>query len=107
MQGACPNAVASVDAFAVRPCLHSVVTAAEDKVGNSVDAVSIVTPSMIENIKQDLRAYEGNFGAQGFWVMVVYRFGRWRYGVRPAPLRKLMSLVYRIFYKLIQIVTRS
>jgi serine O-acetyltransferase len=59
---------------------------------------------MIENIRQDLRTYEGNFGAQGFWVMVVYRFGRWRYGVRPAPLRKLMSLIYRILYKLVQIV---
>ena len=36
--------------------------------------------------------------------MVVYRFGRWRYGVRPVILRKFLSLIYRILYKLVQIV---
>lgn len=37
--------------------------------------------------------------------MVVYRFGRWRYGARPALLRKLLSLVYKVLCKLVQIVT--
>jgi serine O-acetyltransferase len=37
--------------------------------------------------------------------MVVYRFGRWRYGVRPALLRKCFSLLYKIAFKLVQIVT--
>ena len=37
--------------------------------------------------------------------MVVYRFGRWRYGVRPKLLRKAFSLLYKILYKLVQIVT--
>lgn len=60
---------------------------------------------MFINIRADLRAHGGNFGAQGFWALVVYRFGRWRYGVRPLPLRKLCSLVYRVLYKLVQIVT--
>ena len=60
---------------------------------------------MFENIRADLRAHDGKWGAQGFWVMVVYRFGRWRYGVRPALLRKLFSLVYKILYKFIQIIT--
>ena len=60
---------------------------------------------MFPNIRRDLLAYGGNFGAQGFWVMVVYRFGRWRYGVRPVLVRKICSLVYRILYKLVQIVT--
>ena len=36
--------------------------------------------------------------------MVVYRFGRWRYGIRPVILRKFFSLIYRILYKLVQIV---
>ncbi len=36
--------------------------------------------------------------------MVVYRFGRWRYGVRPVIVRKFFSLIYRILYKLVQIV---
>jgi serine O-acetyltransferase len=59
---------------------------------------------MFENIRADLRNHGGDWGAQGFWAMVVYRFGRWRYGVRPVLLRKLLSLVYRILYKWIQIV---
>lgn len=60
---------------------------------------------MFEHIRDDLRAHGGHWGAQGFWAMVVYRFGRWRYGVRPVLLRKLFSLFYKIAYKLVQIVT--
>lgn len=57
------------------------------------------------NIRHDLAAHRGDWGAQGFWALVVYRFGRWRYTVRPAPLRRALSLVYRIAYKVVQIVT--
>jgi len=60
---------------------------------------------MFKNIRADLRAYGGRWGAQGFWVMAVYRFGRWRYGVRPTMLRKACSLVYRILYKSAQVLT--
>lgn len=59
---------------------------------------------MFNNIRADLRAHGGDWGAQGFWALVVYRFGRWRYGVRPALLRKALSLLYRVMYKLVQIV---
>jgi len=60
---------------------------------------------MFNNVLADLRAYNGNWSAQGFWVMVVYRFGRWRYGVRPKLLRRFFSLVYHVLYKFVQIVT--
>jgi len=60
---------------------------------------------MFEHIRDDLRAYGGNYGAQGFWAMVVYRFGRWRYTVRPLLARRLCSLIYRVLYKVVQIVT--
>ena len=60
---------------------------------------------MFERIRADLRAHQGDWGAQGFWALLVYRFGRWRYCVRPAPLRKVFSLLYRMLYKLVQIVT--
>jgi serine O-acetyltransferase len=60
---------------------------------------------MFDNIRNDLRAHGGKCGAQGFWVMVVYRFGRWRYGLRPAIVRKLFSAVYHVLYKLVQILT--
>ena len=60
---------------------------------------------MFENIRADLRAHDGRWGAQGFWALVVYRFGRWRYGVRPALLRKCLSALYHLLYKLVQILT--
>jgi len=60
---------------------------------------------MFQNLRQDLKAHGGDWGAQGFWVLVVYRFGRWRYGVRPSLLRKVFSLIYRVLFKFIQIVT--
>lgn len=60
---------------------------------------------MFDNIRADFRTYQGNLGAQGFWAMLVYRFGRWRYHVRPVVLRKFFSLIYKILYKFIQVVT--
>jgi serine O-acetyltransferase len=59
---------------------------------------------LFENIRSDLRAHNGNWAAQGFWALVCYRFGRWRYGVRPILLRKFFSLVYRIWFKLVQVI---
>lgn len=60
---------------------------------------------VLNNIRQDLKNYNNDWGAQGFWVMVVYRFGRWRYTVKPLVLRKIFSLIYKFFYKFIQIIT--
>ena len=60
---------------------------------------------MFENIKNDLRAHDGRWGAQGFWALLIYRFGRWRYDIRPALLRKPFSMIYRMLYKGIQIIT--
>ena len=60
---------------------------------------------MFNNIKADLTAHGGDWSAQGFWALTVYRFGRWRYTVRPTLLRKLLSLLYKILYKFVQIVT--
>jgi serine O-acetyltransferase len=60
---------------------------------------------MFQNLRDDYRAHNRNWGAQGLWVMAVYRFGRWRYGVKPAVLRKFFSLVYHLLYKFVQIVT--
>lgn len=60
---------------------------------------------MFNNIRQDLRAHGGDWGAQGFWALVVYRFGRWRWTIRPTLLRKALSMLYRILFKLVEIVT--
>lgn len=55
------------------------------------------------NIRNDFHTHGRDVLRQGFWAMCVYRFGRWRYGLRPAWLRKPFSLVYKILYKMIQI----
>jgi serine O-acetyltransferase len=60
---------------------------------------------MFDNIRQDLRAHGGDWAAQGFWALVVYRFGRWRYTVRPSLLRKFFSLIYKIWFKFAQMTT--
>lgn len=60
---------------------------------------------MFQGIREDLRNHGGDWGAQGFWALVVYRFGRWRYGVRPVLLRRFLSLIYKMLYKWIQILT--
>jgi serine O-acetyltransferase len=60
---------------------------------------------MFTNIRNDLKSHGGQWGAQGFWVLVIYRFGRWRYTIRPSLLRKFFSLIYRVLYKLVQIMT--
>ncbi len=60
---------------------------------------------MFKTIRMDLQTYGGDWAAQGFWVMLVYRFGRWRYGVRPSALRRFLSLLYRMLFKIVQILT--
>lgn len=60
---------------------------------------------MFENIRQDLQTYQGDWSQQGFWVLLVYRFGRWRYSISSPLLRKCCSLVYKVAYKVIQILT--
>ncbi len=60
---------------------------------------------MFENIRADFRAHGRRWSSQGFWAMIVYRFGRWRYGIRPALIRKPLSFAYHVAFKLVQIVT--
>jgi serine O-acetyltransferase len=59
---------------------------------------------MFDNIRADLRSHDGRWGAQGFWAMLVYRFGRWRVSLRPGPLRKLLYPLCRLLEKWVQVV---
>jgi serine O-acetyltransferase len=61
--------------------------------------------TLFKNIRSDLAAHGGDWGAQGFWALCVYRFGQWRYSVRPSLLRKPLSLIYKVLFKFIQIIT--
>ncbi len=60
---------------------------------------------LFSNIREDFQTHGRLWGSQGFWVMLVYRFGRWRYGIRPALVRKPFSLLYHFLYKLVQVLT--
>jgi serine O-acetyltransferase len=60
---------------------------------------------MFENMREDWRTYEGSLSRQGLWVMFVYRFGRWRYAVKPRLLRLPLSFVYRCLKLWSQILT--
>lgn len=60
---------------------------------------------MFENLREDWQTYGRDISRQGFWVMCVFRFGQWRYRVKPALLRKLFSFIYRVLLTLIQVMT--
>lgn len=60
---------------------------------------------MFDNLREDWRTYERDPARQGLWVMVVYRFGRWRYGIQNRWLRLPFSILYKILKLLSQILT--
>lgn len=60
---------------------------------------------MFENLREDWQIYERDLARQGLWVMAVYRFGRWRYGIKQPWLRVPMSMVYRVLKLASQILT--
>jgi serine O-acetyltransferase len=60
--------------------------------------------NLFQKIKQDLRGYNGKWSQQGFWAMVVYRFGRWRYTIKLPLVRKPFSFLYKFLFKLIQVI---
>lgn len=60
---------------------------------------------MFDNIREDFRAHDRSLSRQGFWTMVVYRFGRWRYGIRWRPLRMPFSFAYKVLKVVAEILT--
>jgi serine O-acetyltransferase len=60
---------------------------------------------MFKNIRQDWETYDRDLTRQGFWVMAVYRFGRWRYRIGPRLLRLPFSFLYKTLNVLSQILT--
>jgi serine O-acetyltransferase len=59
---------------------------------------------VFQNIRADFNAHGRDLGSQGFWALLVYRFGRWRYGIRPRLLRLPFSLLYKLLFKGVQVV---
>jgi serine O-acetyltransferase len=57
------------------------------------------------SFREDWNTYSKNLFAQGLWVMAVYRFGRWRYRIRPRWLRAGFSFTYKVLFALVQAAT--
>jgi serine O-acetyltransferase len=51
---------------------------------------------LFPNLREDWRTYERDPLRPGLWVMVVYRFGAWRYGIRSRFLRMPFSFAYKL-----------
>lgn len=50
---------------------------------------------MFENVRSDWQAHDRVWSRHGFWVLVIYRFGRWRYGISSRVVRAPLSLLYK------------
>ncbi len=60
---------------------------------------------MFDNLREDWRTYDREWQRQGLWVMVVYRFGNWRYGIRNRIIRLPFSILYKFLKLLSEILT--
>lgn len=59
---------------------------------------------MFENIREDWRTHDRDIWRQGFWTLLIYRFGRWRYRL-PGLLRKPFSFLYKLLKFVGQVLT--
>jgi len=50
---------------------------------------------MFENIREDWLAHDCVWSRHGFWALVLYRFGRWRYTIRTRWIRAPFSFLYK------------
>lgn len=50
-------------------------------------------------VAEDFRTHGRDWFSQGFWALFWHRFGNWRMGIGPKPLRAPLSLLYRIMAK--------
>lgn len=60
---------------------------------------------MFENLREDWITYERDITRQGLWVMIVYRFGRWRYTIQARAIRVPFSFLYKFFRVVVQVLT--
>jgi serine O-acetyltransferase len=62
---------------------------------------------MFENIKEDWETYRRDITRRGFWTMLVYRFGNWRYTIGSPLLRKPCSVLYKIMKIANEVITST
>lgn len=57
------------------------------------------TPSLFALLHEDWVAHGRDWTRPGFRAVAVHRFGVWRMGIRPKPLRVPFSLLYRLLFR--------
>jgi len=77
--------------------------ARETRVAEPEAADAEPPPGLMQLIAEDWRAHGRRWGAQGFWALAVHRFGAWRYGIRSAWLRRPLSVLYHVAFKMVQV----
>jgi len=55
-------------------------------------------------VREDFETHERDPFSQGFWAIVVHRFGNWRMGI-PRPWRVPLTMLYRFLYKGVELAT--
>jgi serine O-acetyltransferase len=55
-------------------------------------------PGLWDLLREDYEAHGREWSRPGFQALAVYRFGRWRMGVEPRPLRMPLSAAYKAMF---------
>lgn len=55
-------------------------------------------------VAEDFATHGRKLASQGFWALFWHRFGNWRMSVRPRLLRAPLTVIYRVMFKLSQIL---
>jgi serine O-acetyltransferase len=64
--------------------------------------MSSAKPTLWELIREDFEAHGRDATRPGFQAVAVYRFGVWRMGIEPKPLRAPFSVLYRALYRTVR-----
>jgi serine O-acetyltransferase len=60
---------------------------------------------VLENLREDWVMSGRDISRLGLWVMAVYRFGRWRYTLRPRAVRMPFSFLYKVLKVFSEVLT--
>lgn len=66
------------------------------------DAIRPSLRELVQLIREDYVAHRRDWTVPGFQALAVYRFGVWRMGIAPKPLRAPFSVVYRALFRTIR-----
>lgn len=75
---------------------------ATDRISIDESRIEAQTLGLWAQIQEDWRSNGRDWTAPGFRALAVHRFGAWRATLRPAILRKPLSLIYYMLYRYIR-----